>query len=469
MSLEQEKSALQGDIESLTIHGLSRVASAKNKCARIIWLVLCITAAVAFGIVAVKSIIKYYQYNSHTHITFRQKNVLALPAITFCHRYAEFLNMSNYNDFPVAQHLPKNCSFHGRKLFSSKMNQKVFEIACRVFIVNFKSKTSAMNLDNPQYLQFPKGFEITPFIHPCVTLNRNSTLIQHEEGEKNGLHMIMYNEGYNLKHRVSTDEPLTDKQNGIYAVIHDPKQIVPFDNRIVIPPGYHTQISVTKNVVKRLPHPYPSKCTNDWSNSDSIYPGKNTQKMCKNSCGLKKVYEMCQGILPGMRVFMQASEYPAQGHLKNLTFLKCLLKSAPQINYQQCDCPELCYDETYTTVTTHSPWPPRWEVASLLKLIDTMEGKANETLSANDIRERLMKVSIYYNEFKEYVAEEHPLYDILTIISDLGGQMGLFMGASLLSLAEIIALVGHGFKRCLHKCAESIGMSSKPIRQCSSS
>ena len=99
----------------------------------------------------------------------------------------------------------------------------------------------------------------------------------------------------------------------------------------------------------------------------------------------------------------------------------------------------------------------------MLKLIENIEGKTNNTLSANDIRERLMKLSIYYNEFKENVSEEHPLYDLLTIVSDLGGQMGLFMGASLLSLAEIIALVGKRLKRYLCKCDKSIGVSSQPI------
>ena len=188
--------------------------------------------------------------------------------------------------------------------------------------------------------------------------------------------------------------------------------------------------------------------------------------MCKTSCVHMHMYKLCPGVEPELRVFMRASKYPVQADFKNGSYRQCVRRSLPLIDYQNCDCREHCYDETYITVTNRSPWPPHWEISSLVKLIDSVEGKTNNTLSANDISERLMKLSIYYNEFKERVSEEKPLYDVLTIISDLGGQMGLFMGASLLSLAEIIALAGQWLKRYLCKVAKSIEMSLQPISQC---
>ena len=463
MSLQKEKTALQEDVESLTIHGPSRVASAKNKYTQMIWLMLCIAATMSFGIVAVSSLIKYYKYQTFTHTTVKHTNKLALPAITFCYKHIDFPTSATYDDRPVAQKLPESCSFNNRKNFTNKINQNVFEIAFRIFIGTFKSKTSAMNTENPQYFQFPKGFEITPYRKPCVTLNRHLTLVQETEGEKHGLHMIMYNEGYNLPHRGSTDRPLSNDRNGIYAVIHDPKQTVPIGDEIAMFPGYHTHISVTKNIIKRLPYPYPSKCKNDWSNRESVYPGKNTQKMCTESCAHKQLYKMCSVVSPEMRIFMKASKYTVQADNNRSSLAICLMRSIPQINYQLCDCPEHCYDERYTTVINQNPWPPHQEEPPLFKLIDNLEGKANMTLSANDIRERLMKLSIYYNEFKENISEEQPLYDLLAIVSDLGGQMGLFMGASLLSLAEIMALVGQSFKRYLCSYHKSIRISPKPV------
>ena len=449
------------DIESLTIHGISRVASAKNKCTRIIWLLLCISAAVVLGIVAVNSFTKYYQYDISIHSSVIQHNTLALPAITFCHSnfYHPF---AYYNeDPPVFQKLPKNCSFIDTKYFANRMNQKIFEFACRMFIGTLNAKTSGMNSETPQYFRFPTGFEITPNRLPCITLNRNLTLVQKAASEKFGLHMILYNEPGAMSQTYLPNEPLTDSRSGIYAMIHDPKQIVTMGDGIAMPPGYHTHISVKKNAVKRLPYPYPSKCTNNWSSHDSIYPGKNTQQMCYSSCAYKQLYKICPGVTTEMKVFMKAPKYPLQADIYNLSFWKCLQKSLTQITYKKCDCPEHCDDETYTTVINRSPWPQYWQASSYKKLVADIQGTTNRTLSAADISRRLFKVSIYYEDFNEKIFEERPLYDLPTIVSDLGGQMGLFMGASLISIAEIISLAATCFKRYLCRNDKSVEFSSR--------
>ena len=140
-----------------------------------------------------------------------------------------------------------------------------------MFFGTFKSNTSAMGIDIPQHFRYPEGFEITPYALPCITLNRNLTLVQQAAGEKYGLHMIMYSEDFNLSNSYLPDDPITDVRNGIYAVLHDPRQLVPMGDGIVLPPGYHTHISVTKNLLKKLPHPYPSNCTSERSNRNSIY------------------------------------------------------------------------------------------------------------------------------------------------------------------------------------------------------
>ena len=461
MPLQRERSAIHADIDSLTIHGISKIASAKNKYTRMIWLVLCISASTSFCTIAVSSLIKYYQYDTFNHITVKQNNKMALPAITFCHTNLQHIFASHFEDLPVFQQLPENCSFNARKYFASRMNWIIFHIACRMFFGTSNSNTSAMGTDIPQYFRFPKGFEITPYALPCVTLNRNLALVQQAAGEKYGLHMIMYSEDTKLFNSFQTDNPLADFRNGIYAVLHDPKQLVPMGNEIILPPGYHTHISITRNIVKRLPHPYPSKCTHEQSNPNSIFPGKDTQQLCLYSCMIKQVYEMCPGVIPTFKMFMKAPEFPIQADTTNISFWHCVGNALPQVSYQNCDCRENCDDETYTTIVNRHPWPQSFQAPSLMKLIGSVEGKNNSEITVSDVRDRLIKVSIYFENFKEHIFEERPIYDFSTIISDLGGQMGLFLGASLLSLAEIIALVATHVKRSLRKCDNRTGLSTQ--------
>ena len=461
MAPSKEKSEVQEEIDSLTVHGVSRVASAKNKYTRIIWLMLCITVAVSFGIVVVKSFMKYSKYQTLIHSTVIQKKNLALPAITFCHTNFYHPLSFTFLDPPVYQHLPENCSFNDIKYFTNKMNLKMFQFACRMFIGKVNSKTAAMGTEIPGYIRFPTGFDITPNKEPCFTLNRNATLVQQTAGEKYGLHMIMYNEYFNITENSTPEEFLIDPRNGMYAMVHDPKQIVPMAGGVLIPPGYHTHIFLKKNLIKRLPQPYPSECTNDWSNQDSIYPGKNTLQMCFSSCAYLQMYRMCSGVKPEMKVFMNEKEFPLKANIKNASFWKCQEKSLSHLDFQGCNCRAHCYEETYTTAIDRNPWPQYWQAPSYVQLINDIEGKSNRTLSTTEIRKRLLKVSIYYEDLEEHIYEELPLYDLLTIISDLGGQMGLFMGASLLSLAEIVALMVTYFKGRFDNSNKPIELSSQ--------
>ena len=316
-----------------------------------------------------------------------------------------------------------------------------------MFIGSFESKTIAMNLDMPQYIRYPEGFEVSPNIQPCVTLNRNSTLVQKAAGERYGLHMILYNFPFGVESSTPAHDPLIDERNGIYVMLHDPKQTIAMGDGIIIPPGFHTHISITKNTIKRLPYPYSSNCKNADSNLGSIYPGKNTQIMCYTSCAIKQLYQMCPGVIPEMKVFMKAPEFPIQANLTSRSFRRCVLENLPHITYQNCDCNQHCNEVTYASVTNRSPWPQKWQAPSFMKLVNTQEGVENRSLSTDEIRDRLIKVSIYYPDFKEHFFEEKQVYDLSSIASDLGGQMGLFLGASLLSLAEILALVATRIKR----------------------
>ena len=119
MPLQNERSAIHEEIDSLTIHGISRIASAKNKYSQMIWLVLCLSTLISFGIIAGSSVMKYYQYHVFTHITVKQNNKLALPAITFCYTNLYYLFAFSLEDPPMYQKLPINCSFNDRKYFAN--------------------------------------------------------------------------------------------------------------------------------------------------------------------------------------------------------------------------------------------------------------------------------------------------------------------------------------------------------------
>ena len=85
----------------------------------------------------------------------------------------------------------------------------------------------------------------------------------------------------------------------------------------------------------------------------------------------------------------------------------------------ECVCPHLCNETIYHTDST------------------TMAHE-DTFLSASPAEQRVKKisVSVYYPTLDVNIVTQKPSYDLNSFIADVGGQMGLFLGASLLTLSE---------------------------------
>ena len=57
---------------------------------------------------------------------------------------------------------------------------------------------------------------------------------------------------------------------------------------------------------------------------------------------------------------------------------------------------------------------------------------------AEYMKKNVILMSIYMKSLNVQVTEQQPSYDMYDIISDLGGQMGLFLGASIITWSEIL-------------------------------
>ena len=65
----------------------------------------------------------------------------------------------------------------------------------------------------------------------------------------------------------------------------------------------------------------------------------------------------------------------------------------------------------------------------------------NETINVSSVRESVVSLNVYYNSLSYTLATESPKLNIISLLSNIGGSLGLFMGVSFLSLVEILALL----------------------------
>ena len=65
----------------------------------------------------------------------------------------------------------------------------------------------------------------------------------------------------------------------------------------------------------------------------------------------------------------------------------------------------------------------------------------NRTLSVDEQKNSIVKLNIYYDSLSYTVLTETASLDIITLMSNIGGTLGLFLGVSLLTFVEFVEIV----------------------------
>eukprot|EP00112_Aurelia_sp_Birch-Aquarium-sp1_P019395 Seg479.2 transcript_id=Seg479.2/GoldUCD/mRNA.D3Y31 product="FMRFamide-activated amiloride-sensitive sodium channel" protein_id=Seg479.2/GoldUCD/D3Y31 len=223
---------------------------------------------------------------------------------------------------------------------------------------------------------------------------------------------------------------------------------------ILLQPGTLTRIRIKKRVIKRLQHPYPDKCEkakkkNQFSGIHYKKPFPYSIEMCEMSCYARKQMEMC-GYMAAINEYFSYLVHVDKSNVKfnNATDLagllrehRCLKNASEQFNRGKlkCNCRPMCYEEQYSVTYSSSMWPSKHSARQLLKMMASTSN-VNETFrnwTAADIYNNLLKVEVYFDDFSVEEIAHRPAYTWNDFFSDLGGQVGLWIGASVYSCLEI--------------------------------
>uniref|UniRef100_A0A8C0ZSS1 Acid-sensing ion channel 4 n=1 Tax=Castor canadensis TaxID=51338 RepID=A0A8C0ZSS1_CASCN len=129
-----------------------------------------------------------------------------------------------------------------------------------------------------------------------------------------------------------------------------------------------------------------------------------------------------------------------------------------------CFCPTPCNLTRYGKEISMVRIPNRGSARYLARKYNR-----NETY----IRENFLVLDIFFEALTSEAMEQRAAYGLSALLGDLGGQMGLFIGASILTLLEILDYIyearGLGSRRC-GKASQShslfILQSPCPSRSC---
>ncbi|XP_025026713.1 acid-sensing ion channel 4 isoform X3 [Python bivittatus] len=277
----------------------------------------------------------------------------------------------------------------------------------------------------------------------CYTFNgdRNKPRVTRQSGMGNGLEIMLdiQQEEY-LPIWRETNE--TSFEAGIRVQIHSQDE-PPYIHQLGfgVSPGFQTFVSCQEQRLTYLPQPWGS-CRASVK-EEQILPGYESYSIaaCRLLCEKEAVVQNCQCRM----VHMPGNETICSPNV----YIECAdhtLDTAIEDSQERCICPTPCNLTRYGKEISMVRIPNKGSARYLARKYNR-----NETY----IRENFLVLDIFFEALNYEAIEQKKAYNLAGLLGDIGGQMGLFIGASVLTVLEILDYicevirdkVAHGLRR----------------------
>ncbi|XP_046581232.1 amiloride-sensitive sodium channel subunit beta-like [Haliotis rubra] len=427
-------------------HGVNKLTpgrSYKIRCFSWTVAVLAMTAYMTYNIT--KELMNYYRYPVITNTKVEVLEELPFPAVTFCNLspfnltkikavdpYLEeyFTKISllgymagnlNWSDPGYGSTFRKN---HKQDWWENiTMTPKHMFYSCSMNGVGYQPCTAAMK-------------PVFTTMGNCATFNWNASDVAK---------VRLTGSDFNLIMDVNIDQANyvigSQVAAGMKVILHDPR--VHPDLGDIFLPGSSRNINIrfcsqinecSTSKYEYLPPPYQAfknrTCLDTLSpsfNNTLQYFDTYTYENCLQECITKLSHDRCGCIQP--------ADNASIGHICSLYNLTvCYIPEYVTLRQnatiqKSCGCQVPCSFETYDVKLSTSRYPSDVSVALILK-----HGHAPDEAF---IRDNLLEIRMFYDNLIIQSTLQTPQYTTETIIGNLGGQMGICLGASILTLTEL--------------------------------
>ncbi|XP_071488690.1 epithelial sodium channel subunit gamma-like [Diadema antillarum] len=299
-----------------------------------------------------------------------------------------------------------------------------------------------------------RGFQCSPenFTHifdpqfgNCYTFNsgnNSAVLTTNRPGPNYGLSLELYTQ------QMEYMDELTEVA-GFRLVIHHPVTMpFPSDDGVFVSPGLATAIGVRVLELDRLPHPY-GECKEDVLTGieqniyHQHYGVKYSMQTCEQSCYQRRVMANCGCADPTFPLPLDGNTtyYPCD--IDNDEETKCLqhMERKYEEDELDCECQNACNEISYLPTISSSIWPSDGYEKKLTKRMMDSHEEMNQQMKGPTpsewTRGNMAKVEVYFEEFNYEYIKQDPAYTIPDLLSAMGGQLGLWLGLSVVTMFEI--------------------------------
>ena len=444
------KAKLYQLLETTTCNGIPNIVRAKNRLQQFIWLILYLASLTYATYTTIIMFLGFLEFNVLIKFKVVQEfNSLSFPTISFCNLSP--FDFSNKTNLATAYEFYSEFTNFTDKYYFFRNNQSLCSTESKEDIVSSFTYTIddlykyGMSLEkmlikciyNNEPCNIQSDFtEIkSSTFGRCYAFNFAGNLSVKRAGIYNGLELELF---------IGENEyqPCWQAQRGIAIVLHNNNYKPHFnDEALKIQPGIETNVILSRTDYQKLGFPYsdcvdPSKTQKSESVKRTIEMDQAyTQKRCIRNC----VFDMNQ----------ESNKDGCLKNSKNKTYFACL-NNPKNITkfYQICseNCPIECQYSVFNLMVLNSEFPSE-NYAEFLKLDQTFYEKftfrtnANESkpdLTLDRIKKNILRLNVYFSDMNVLSYSEQPESNFNELLANLGGQLGLFLGLSMLSFCEVL-------------------------------
>ncbi|XP_034725506.1 acid-sensing ion channel 1B isoform X1 [Etheostoma cragini] len=431
-----------------SLHGANHVFVENKKFGvrQGLWAAVFTMALSAFLLQVVDRVIYYFQYDYITMLDEQSAKNMTFPAVTMC----------NYNFVRKSQMSYSDLIFMGPLLGFEEGMAPGFPLAqepdrppgSRFSLDEFYNRTRHRIEDMLLECNFrglecgPENFrEIFTRYGKCYTFNSGQDgrplMLTMKGGMGNGLELMLdIQQDEYLPVWGETDE--TSFEAGIKVQIHTQDE-PPFIDQLGfgVAPGFQTFVSCQEQRLTYLPPPWGDcKATpmdSDFFNTYSI-------TACRIDCETRYLVENCNCRMvhmPGDAPYCTPEQYKECAD-PALDFLV-------ERDNDYCVCETPCNMTRYGKEMSFVKIPSKASAKYLAK-------KFNKT--EQYISDNIMVLDIFFEALNYETIEQKKAYELAGLLGDIGGQMGLFIGASILTILELFDYLYEVIKYKLCRCAK---------------
>lgn len=430
-------------VENSTLHGFRFIFMDTFIVRRILWTILTLTMLGIFLSELKNSIQLYLEYPFTTTSTMEYIHSLVFPAISICnlntlqHPRTRSQNAAHYYEralLPEQYRRSRTLPNIPGKTFREILRNNSPNISDIFQRCEWKSRdTAKRGIPNPCH-----SGNFTSYIdlhgETCYTFNGENSHTPLTLNET-GLDMALKLE-FDLK--MGGSEPL--QEMGLKVIVHDISETPLQQAGFVVSPGFQSIIELKVRKTKNLPGPYATKC------------GKRGltffQDYRQSKCFLEKLTKEIQFKCKCNSLFMEELDFSSKYSPCSLNqTINCVLPLVDRFDRKtNADCPVDCETTTYGTSLSYARFIPNVPLKSTVmeygssSYIQSLRKKKNASELDRYVQENVLVIQLFYQEMKEENVAQERSYDHFKLIGDVGGQLGLLLGASVLTLVEFVDL-----------------------------